>query len=286
MKYRLLPALLILLGITLLFLIIDSVAGGMIIMRGFTTLHLRIFAILQDLLVFTLPAIITALIVSTTPARLLAIDRSPATAPVLMALLAMIVAVPAMNFVIEWNESLSLPTSLSSVENWMRSSEDAAQQSVEILMGGTSISDLILGILIIGIFAALAEELYFRGTIMRMMLCSGINPHVAIWSTAFIFSAIHIQFFGFFPRLLLGAFFGYLTYWRNSVWLSVITHAFNNSIVVITSWLERRGAIGNEIDTLGSQNFILILASIILTVGVIRAMKKHLFPSQNENITN
>ncbi|MCM1520957.1 MAG: CPBP family intramembrane metalloprotease [Lachnoclostridium sp.] len=279
MKYRLLPALLILLGITLLFLIIDTVAGGMIVMRGFTTAHLRSFAVLQDLLVFILPAIITALIVSTTPARLLAIDRSPSTAPILMALLAMVVAVPAMNFVIEWNESLSLPSAFSSIEAWMRSSEDAAQQSVEILMGGTSVSDLILGILIIGLFAALAEELYFRGTIMRMMLCSGINPHVAIWVTAFIFSAIHVQFFGFFPRLLLGAFFGYLTFWRSSVWLSVITHAFNNSIVVITSWLERRGTIGHEIDTLGSENYILILASVILTAGVIRAMKKHLFPT-------
>ena len=36
--------------------------------------------------------------------------------------------------------------------------------------------------------------------------------------------------------MLLGAFFGYALWWTNSLWVPVIAHAFNNSLVVITTW--------------------------------------------------
>jgi hypothetical protein len=93
------------------------------------------------------------------------------------------------------------------------------------------------------------------------------NPHAAIWATAVIFSALHLQFFGFVPRMLMGAFFGYLVYWSGSLRLSIFAHALNNSLVVLNYWLYNRGFLTTNLDNLGvGKSGILIAAiSLILT---------------------
>ncbi|MDE5857703.1 MAG: CPBP family intramembrane metalloprotease [Muribaculaceae bacterium] len=234
---------------------------------------LRIGAVIQDLLVFIIPAIATAMVSTRLPARLLMIDSKPTLIMILATVAAMIVSVPAMNMLVEWNNSIELPDSLSEVAAQMRAMEDAAEKSVEILMGGTSIGSLIISILIIGVMAGFSEELFFRGALQRILSFS-TNAHVAIWVTAFIFSAFHLQFFGFFPRLLLGAFFGYLLYWSGSLWLPIAAHVFNNSIVAIVQWMRQRQLIGVDLDKVGSNpgetpDMILFIISIILTLVAI-----------------
>lgn len=71
-----------------------------------------------------------------------------------------------------------------------------------------------------------------------------------MWATAFIFSAVHLQFFGFFPRLLMGAFFGYMVLWTGSIWASVFAHALNNSLVVINYWMLASGIIDYDVNGL------------------------------------
>ena len=120
--------------------------------------------------------------------------------------------------------------------------------------------------------AGLSEEILFRGTLQQLFLSSGLNRHLAIWITSIIFSAIHMQFFGFVPRLLLGAYFGYLLWWSRSLWLPVIIHAFNNSIVVYSTWKSgeiSEGGGDSSIDQWGLDSPMLILASAILTVFII-----------------
>ncbi len=77
----------------------------------------------------------------------------------------------------------------------------------------------------------------------------------SIWITAAVFSAVHLQFFGFFPRLLLGAFFGYLIYFTRSIWPGVFAHALNNSIVVASAWRSPGMLAGNVTDTVAGEAF-------------------------------
>lgn len=235
---------------------------------------LRIGAVVQDLLIFVIPAIATAMVSTRLPARLLLVDNMPRLNMLLLTLIVMLVSVPAMNMLVEWNDSVTLPQSLSAIANEMRAMEESAQKSVELLMGGTSVGSLIVSILIIGIMAGFSEELFFRGALQRLLSFS-LNIHVAIWLSAFIFSAFHLQFFGFFPRFLLGAFFGYLLYWSGSLWLPVAAHVFNNSLVAIVQWLRQRETLPVDVDKIGSQTYdssemILFAVSLILTiVGII-----------------
>ncbi|MDE6811500.1 MAG: CPBP family intramembrane metalloprotease [Muribaculaceae bacterium] len=151
------------------------------------------------------------------------------------------VSIPAIEQLVWYNEHLHLPESLANVESWMRNLEDASANLTAVILNDTTVWGLLSGILIIGILTGLAEELLFRGVLQRTLATFPPLKHLGIWTTAFIFSAVHLQFFGFFPRFIMGLFFGYLLYWTGSLWPSVFAHALNNSIVVVTKWLECRG---------------------------------------------
>lgn len=264
------------------FMLIVSFLAKMMMPDPATTRFMRIFAVMQDLFVFILPPAIVAVICSTAPGKLLEIERKPSALWAIMAVLALLSATPTMNFIVEWNENLSLPESLAGLQDMMRAAEDSAKASIELLMGGTLVTDLIMSILIIGILAAVSEELFFRGALLGCMMQSRMSKHLAIWLTAVIFSLFHFQFFGFVPRILLGAFFGYLTVWSGSIWVSVIVHAINNSIIVVAEWLSRTGRMDFDINSAGTSSFTLILASVILTAGIIRISLKYLKKSNRD----
>lgn len=243
---------------------------------GVTTKSLRIATVVQDILVFILPAILTAAMVTNRPDRLLETERRPDMRLLLYAVAVMIVSMPVMNAIVMWNESLTLPDSLHDVESWMRMTEENARRSVETLLGGSTVGDLVVSIFLIGILAGLSEEIYFRGTMQRLLASEKLNAHSAIWITAIIFSIFHFQFFGFFPRLILGAFFGYLLYWSGSLWLPVAVHALNNTIVVVTSWYTKINPDSSMagVDRIGTDSLSLMSFSIVLSAVFLYALSR------------
>ncbi len=75
---------------------------------------------------------------------------------------------------------------------------------------------------------------------------------MGIWVSAILFSALHMQFYGFFPRMLLGAFFGYLLLWSGSLWLPIIAHFVNNCVAVIFYYLKFNGIKVVDIEIIGT----------------------------------
>ena len=257
--------------------LISGMCGGLLLSKfPGSTAAMRIAAVIQSIFQLILPAIVTALIVTRRPATFLAVDRQINLPMVLFAFAGLLAATPAMNLIINLNQSLSLPESLSGLENALRTMEDNAAKSISLLQGSHTAGNLILNILIIGVLAGFGEELFFRGTFMRLMTTGRINPHVAIWTVAIVFSAMHLQFFGFVPRTLLGAYFGYLLYWSRSLWIPIIIHAANNIMYICWQWAY--GATGNEttpVDTIGTDgNWLAVIISIILTTGIIYVIKR------------
>lgn len=235
---------------------------------------MRIATVLQDLLVFILPAVTTALLVTKLPARLLGIDRAPTLRGVALAIATLVASVPAMNLVVEWNSNIHFPASMGAVEETLRQLEANAETAVRMLMDGASVPSLIVSVLIIGVLAGVSEELFFRGAFQRILMCTRANPHVIIWTVAVVFSLFHFQFFGFVPRVLLGAFFGYLLWWSGCLWLPVIVHATNNSIVVVTTWMKVNDPATVDIDKLGASpasvgEYALVALSVVLTALLI-----------------
>lgn len=239
-------------------------------LKTLDTAHVRMATVVQDVVIFIVPALATAIICSRYPARFLSIDRTPGLWATITAILTLLLSAPFQNQIVEWNQALNLPESLASLEEWMKAAENSASETVKLLTGGTTVGDMIISIMIVGIFAGLGEELFFRGTLQRILSGNKIGTHTAVWITAFIFSAFHFQFYGFFPRLLLGAYFGYLVWWSRSLWLPILVHVVNNSIVVVTDWHSRRYDTVNVSENIGTDSVIMVVFSALITiVGIV-----------------
>lgn len=238
-----------------------------------STGRLRWAIVIQDLFVFMLPVALTMIIVAFRPLALTGVGKHARMRVLLLVALAVVVSVPAMNNIVAWNEALRLPEAWQGLERVLRNSEDSAKATVTAIMEGTTVIDLVVSVMIMGCLTGLAEELFFRGGMQPLLVALMRNRHAAVWATAFIFSAVHLQFFGFFPRLLMGAFFGYLVLWSGSIWTSVFAHALNNSLVVLNFWLINRGI--TDIDANGVAtgstplDYVLIAASLLMTIASI-----------------
>lgn len=178
------------------------------------------------------------------------------------------VSTPALSTIIEWNTNIRLPEFMSSIENWMREQEDSAAETTAILLTGKGIGILLINLFTVALIPAICEELLFRGAVLGWLRKSLKNIHLAVFLSAFIFSAFHLQFYGFVPRLLLGLYLGYILIWTGSMWSSIIAHFINNSMTVIAAYLYNNQLIDIDHRNFGNvgDNYILIVTSILLTI--------------------
>ena len=101
--------------------------------------------------------------------------------------------------------------------------------------------------------------------------------HVAIWVSAFLFSAIHLQFFGFVPRLLLGVLFGYIYYWSGNLLYPVLAHFINNGFTLVMLYLYQIGITEMDIENTESVPVMVVLVSVILTFGLLAFFRRYHF---------
>lgn len=168
-------------------------------------------------------------------------------------ILLMPLALPAVNWLKSLNDMVVLPHFMSGVELWMQQMEHQSEVLTDKFLSVSSYSGLALNLLVMAAIPALGEELFFRG-ILQTVLGEKLNRHLAVWITAFIFSAIHLQFYGFLPRFLLGAALGYLFLFSGSIWASIVAHFINNALAVLLFFLTFNGYLTFDMDALGTQN--------------------------------
>ncbi len=154
-----------------------------------------------------------------------------------LGILILVTSSPFIDFIYSINRELKLPSVFSGVEKMMDDAEHNDSQIMILFMQTPRKYDLWINLIVMAIIPALGEELIFRGCLQQILKERIRSIHAAIWITAFIFSFIHFQFYGFFPRLLLGALLGYLFYWSGSLWVPIAAHAFNNGIQVLLAYL-------------------------------------------------
>ncbi|MEM1122064.1 MAG: CPBP family intramembrane glutamic endopeptidase, partial [Bacteroidota bacterium] len=116
--------------------------------------------------------------------------------------------------------------------------------------------------------------LLFRGIIQQNLEKRSQNPHLAIWITALIFSFIHFQFQGFFPRVLLGTLLGYLFVWTRNLWIPIIAHFVYNSGQVLLQYGYQQGFLELDLDKVESVPIWLVGISILGTTILCFRLKK------------
>ena len=218
---------------------------------------------------FLLPALVLAYVFDARPMHYLGLARPASIATLLTVTFAILCALPLINFLGELNSHLSLPAFLSGLEDWMKSSEEKAAQLLEKFLATDRPADMLFNVFMIGLLPAIGEELLFRGIVQRLFIDLVKNVHASIWITAILFSALHMQFYGFLPRMLLGAWLGYLFVWSGSLWLPIVAHFVNNTAAIVLTWLYQEQVIGLDADAIGTQNdTIAVAVSLVFTISL------------------
>lgn len=231
-----------------------------------------LFKVLQGvsvIMVFVLPALVFAFFWTKKRISYLGVSEKPSLLVLLIGGLGMMLAMPLINWLVAVNEQMKLPAFLSGVETWMKNSEEKAAVLTDAFTAGTTLDVLVLNLVVIAFLAAVSEELFFRGVLQKVMQECAHNKHVAVWVTAIIFSAFHMQFYGFLPRMLMGAFLGYLFVWSGSLWPSIFAHFVNNGMAVVMVWLANNGYVSEDIDKVGinADEWIYAVVSFIAVAG-------------------
>lgn len=245
-----------------------------------TIYTMKIMQVAGVIVLFIVPALLFAVLWTRSKIHYLGITVLPAANTTLVAALGMLMALPLINALAELNQHLHLPSSLQHLETWMKKSEDTATKLTEAFLQGTDTNTLLLNLFVIAFMAALSEELFFRGIVQKVLIECFKNKHIGVWIGAAIFSAFHMQFFGFIPRLLMGAYLGYLFLWTGSLWPGIVAHFMNNGLAVYVGWLINRGTIGDNADKVGENAhewiYVVISAAMVIAslVMIYRFEKK------------
>ena len=185
-----------------------------------------------------------------------------------IAILFAVAALPMISLLAEWNKGMELPQFLASIEEMMREMEESSKVLTERFLNTTSEWMLFVNLLVMALLPAVCEEMMFRGWLQRA-LGQSVDYHTAIWVSAIVFSAIHFQFYGFIPRMLIGAALGYLYYYTGSLWAPIVAHFTNNAAAVVTAFLSYNGYTSIDFDLIGTgDTWYLSVASAAVCVAL------------------
>ena len=145
---------------------------------------------------------------------------------------------------------------------------------------------LLFNVFIIGLVAAVVEEFLFRGVLQNMLNENFKNIHVSIFITAALFSAIHMQFLGFIPRMLMGVVLGYMYAYSGNIYTNIVAHFFNNASQVVMSYFFYNKMTDIDMDKIDAPNWVATIGSAILLVALMVWMKKRSVEKSANTISN
>jgi len=238
-----------------------------------TIAFLYIGQVLGVLVLFVLPSLLFSIFWTKSKIHYLGITTKPALGTLLISAVGMLLAMPLINWLAELNQQMHLPEAFSGIEAWMKNTEAKATELTEVFTKGTSLTKLVANLFVVAFVAAVSEEIFFRGIVQKVLIECFKNKHVGVWIGALLFSAFHMQFYGFIPRMLMGAYLGYLFLWSGSLWPGMLAHFLNNGLAVYVIWLINKGIVPAEVDKIGIQpdeltfvasSFIMVMISLSL----------------------
>lgn len=235
-----------------------------------------LFQGLSHLVAFTVAPLILLQVLGYRPMRLLSPKVLPPLALLLLSGLVLLVVMPANSWLIEWNSKMHFPEFLRGFEAWAKAKEEELRVLTQLLTRFNSGGEFLVGMLVFALIPAFGEEVVFRGILQQSLQRWWRNPHVAIWVTAFIFGAIHMQFYGFFPRMLLGAVMGYLYFWSGNLWVPVLGHFVNNGFTVFMLYLQQLKFTDVDVESTDSLPLPAILVSLAASLALLYWLRPQL----------
>lgn len=227
---------------------------------------LKYFQVINQIGLFLIPSLLFAYLVNRKVWEYVSLNKQPRLLTLILGTVSLVVALPLVSWLAQMNELLQLPDSWSGIENWMMDTEEQAGEMIQAFLSNGSIGGLLFNLFMIAVIPAIGEELFFRAVLIRLFREWFKNVHVAVLVSSLVFSALHMQFYGFLPRFFLGMILGYLFVWSGSLWVPVIVHFINNGLAVLAMYLYNRGAIDSDVESIGNTD---VSGLIVLSAGLV-----------------
>jgi uncharacterized protein len=192
----------------------------------------------------------------------------------LLAIFIILCSIPLISWMVNLNKAMDLPDFMNSVERSMQITEEQLKFVTDKLAAYSTTEEFLVTLLVFAVIPAVGEEILFRGIIQNEFSIVLKNPHTAIWLTGLLFSFMHFQFYGFFPRLFLGVTFGYLYYWSGNIIIPILVHFINNALTLIVTNLYRQRVISVDPDSPEFTPVYGIIISLILFSVLLFTFKK------------
>lgn len=192
----------------------------------------------------------------------------------ILACVVVLAFIPLNSVFINLNSDMKFPEAWSWLENWMREKEDQNAMLTQFMTNYDQLWQLIVALIVVVLLPAVGEEVLFRGIIQRKLAQHWANVHLAIWVSAAIFSAIHFQFYGFLPRMILGALFGYLYYWSGRLSVAILAHFVNNGFVLVMMFLYNIKVLDVNVEEMKTMPVASIILSVLATGGILLVIRK------------
>jgi len=239
------------------------------------TNYLRFYQLSQSVSLFILPPILYAKYYRLNIKQYYQIGKIPKLSLFALGFLLVMLVQPLVSYLGYLNQLIPFPEYLADLEKWLRIQEDQASDLTQLILSNDSRISFIFNILVVAVVPAVGEELLFRGGIQPLFARIFKNKHIGVWLSAFLFSAIHMQFFGFFPRLILGALFGYMVMYGKSLWLPIFCHFVNNFLALLMFALYQNKFLDEDplSSATESINYVWLGVSLVGFVIAIRMMK-------------
>lgn len=252
------------------------------VMGGIDSLNfIRVMQVFQSVFIFLVPALLCAYLFNEDGWQYLKIKKAVNLKVLIYSIILIVAIQPLISFTGYYNKMMTLPESLSELEQSMQAMENSAAALLERLMADHSPDVVIANFIVIAVAAGITEEFFFRGSLQQLVKKICHNRHVTVWITAFIFSFIHFQFYGFVPRMLLGALLGYIFLWSGNLWIPVIVHTLNNALSVALYYKFYSTPVYDRLESFGTGDTVWATVASIAVTGVILSLLSREYQRNN-----
>ncbi len=230
-------------------------------------IFIKIYQLINQIGVFFIPVILFAFLVNPSVSGYFNLNIRPNTTNMLIMGVVVFTILPFVNYLGDLNQSMAFPESLAWLEEWMKEKEEQAMLLTEAFLQTHTIPGLLVNLFIVALVPAIGEELLFRGALLKLFTNISRNIHIAVFFTAFLFAAIHFQFYGFLPRFFIGLILGYSFVITGNLWVPIFVHFINNSASVIVYYLHYNGYINVPMEDFGTVHSpVYIIGSLLITI--------------------
>lgn len=219
--------------------------------------------LIVQFMVFFLPSMIFAYLADPRPLSYIGLKSPQKNSFLPLTIITIIVAYFTVSFLGTLDESIVhlLP---KTTQKWVESGETNANGMLDNILTMKSPKDLIMPVFLVGILAAVGEEVFFRGILQKFFIQIFKSAWPGIVFTGFLFSAIHMQFMGFLPRMALGIILGSLYWYSGSLYLSILGHFIFNLITLLLMYFKVA-----DLDSKNSSSVIFIFLGVLSLAVVV-----------------